>query len=159
MENNENMRNEENDVEITNTDYIDAIKDLKKNSVSKKEYEALKEENKKLLSSLINGDEYEGSEEEKVDIKALRKATFDNPEQTNLEYVTNALKLREAILNEGGEDPFVPQGNKVVATAEDYARAEKVATVLQEMVDSANGDSNVFLNEYQRRVRDTSRKK
>ena len=159
MENIENKRIEENDVEITNTDYIDAIKDLKKNSVSKKEYEALKEENKKLLSAVINGDEYEGSKEDEVDIKTLRKETFDNPELTNLEYVTNVLKLRDKILSEGGEDPFVPQGNKVVATAADYERAERVATVLQEMVDTADGDPNVFLNEYQRRVRDTSKKK
>ena len=53
----------------------------------------------------------------------------------------------------------MPQGSKVSATQADYATAEKVATIMQEMVDNAEGDPNVFLNEYQRRVKDTSMKK
>ena len=53
----------------------------------------------------------------------------------------------------------MPQGEKIVASDADYARAAKVATVLQEMVDTANGDPNIFLNEYQRRVKQTNIKK
>lgn len=67
--------------------------------------------------------------------------------------------MRSALLKRGDEDPFVPQGNKISATAADYQTAEKVATIMQEMVDNAEGDPNVFLNEYQRRVKDTNIKK
>ena len=73
---------------------------------------------------------------------------------SNLEYVTKALELRNSLLDKGCEDPFVPQGEKITATDADYATAHKVATVLQEMVDVANGDNNVFLNELHRRVKD-----
>lgn len=63
------------------------------------------------------------------------------------------------MLKRGDEDPFVPQGNKVAATAADYETANKVATIMQEMVDNSDGDPNVFLNEFQRRVKDTQIKK
>ena len=52
---NEIKRNEE--VVVDNTDYIDAIKELKQNSVDKDKYDALKSENKKLLEAIVNGQE------------------------------------------------------------------------------------------------------
>lgn len=147
------------EVEDMTQDYVEAIKDLKQNSVSKADYDALRLENKKLLNSLVNGQVVEQEVEQKVDIQELRSKVFDNENQTNLEYVTNVLNLRNALLENGYEDPFVPQGEKIAPTEYDYAKANKVATVLQEMVEEADGDPNVFLNEYQRRVKNTSIKK
>lgn len=138
-------------------DYLSAIKDLKQNSVDRSKYDALKAENKRLLDAVVNGQQVEVPAEEKNEsIQDLRKKVFDNPNQTNLEYVTNTLKLREAIMEDGGEDPFVPNSSQYTPTAADYAKAQKVAQVLQEMVDTADGDPNVFLNEYQRRVKETN---
>lgn len=158
MENdNKDLRTE---AELTNSDYIEAIKTLKETTVEKGAYDALRAENKKLLQALVNGEEIEP--ENKVlseDINTLRHEIFNNDSLTNLEYWDKVLKLRSALLKRGDEDPFVPQGNKVSATANDYATAEKVATIMQEMVDNAEGDPNVFLNEYQRRVKDTQLKK
>ena len=93
------------------------------------------------------------------DINELRHDILQNDSLTNLEYWDKVLKLRSALLKRGDEDPFVPQGSKVSATQADYATAEKVATIMQEIVDNAEGDPNVFLNEFQRRVKDTSMKK
>lgn len=138
-------------------DYLSAIKDLKQNSVDRSKYDALKAENKKLLDAVVNGQTVEvPAEEKKESIQDLRKKVFDNPNQTNLEYITNTLKLREAIMEDGGEDPFVPNSSQYTPNAADYAKAQKVAQVLQEMVDTADGDPNVFLNEYQRRVKETN---
>lgn len=154
----ENMRNEEEVVD--NTDYIEAIKDLKQNSVDKAKYDALRLENKKLLDSLVNGQVVETPKEiQPKDLQELRNNVFNNENQTNLEYITNVLALRDELLKRGYEDPFVPQGSQINATQADYDKANKVATILQEMVDTADGDPNVFLNEYQRRVKDTSVKK
>lgn len=137
---------------VDNTDYIAAIKELKENSVDRSKYDALRAENKRLLQAVVNGQPGEVQVQEKpADINELRLAL--TKEQTNLDYITNALKLREAVLKEGGEDPFVPVGSKYTPTAADYEKANRVATVLQEMVDEADGDPQVFLNEYQRRVR------
>ena len=144
----------------TSLDYIEAIKTLKETTVDKSAYDSLRAENKKLLQSLVNGETIEP--QNKVlseDIDTLRKKVLTDDSLTNLEYWDNVLKLRSALLKRGDEDPFVPQGNKVAATAADYATAEKVATIMQEMVDNSDGDPNVFLNEFQRRVKDTQIKK
>lgn len=133
---------------------IDAIKDLtKKLSTVQKENDVLKADNRKLTESIVNGQTPEvEAQEEKTDLNELRKNLMKE-DQTNLEFVSNALKLREAVIKEGGEDPFVPVGSKYTPTAADYERANRVATVLQEMVDDSEGDPAVFLNEYQRRVK------
>lgn len=144
----------------TAEDYIEAIKNLKQTTVDKSAYDSLRAENKKLLESLINGEEIQPQNKvlsESID--ELRHDILQNDSLTNLEYWDKVLKLRSALLKRGDEDPFVPQGSKVNATQADYATAEKVATIMQEMVDNAEEDPNVFLNEYQRRVKDTSIKK
>lgn len=141
--------------EVTTPQYtIDAINDLKKRlSTANKENEVLKADNRKLTESIVNGQTPEvEAQEEKTDLNELRKNLMKE-DQTNLEFVSNALKLREAVIKEGGEDPFVPIGSKYTPTQADYERANRVATVLQEMVDDSDGDPAVFLNEYQRRVK------
>lgn len=141
--------------EVTTPQYtIDAIKDLTKRlSTVQKENDVLKADNRKLTESIVNGQSLAVEvPEEKADLNDLRKNLMKE-DQTNLEFVSNALKLREAVIKEGGEDPFVPIGSKYTPTAADYERANRVATVLQEMVDDSDGDPAVFLNEYQRRVK------
>ena len=141
-----------NDV-VDNTDYIAAIKELKENSVDRSKYDQLKAENKKLLDSIVNGTPAEVKVEEKKSIEELR-ANYLKEDQSNLEYITNTLKLREAIIAEGKPDPFLPIGEQIMPTDEDVKTAEKVAQVLQECVDYAEGDSAVFTNELQRRLVD-----
>lgn len=139
---------------VDNTDYIAAIKELKENSVDRSKYDALKAENKKLLDSIVNGTDVDlPAKEEKKSIEELRDA-YLKEDQSNLEYITNTLKLREAIIAEGKPDPFLPIGEQIMPTDEDIATANKVAQVLQECVDYAEGDSSVFTNELQRRLVD-----
>ena len=139
---------------VDNTDYIAAIKELKENSVDRSKYDALKAENKKLLDSIVNGTDVDlPAKDEKKSIEELR-AAYLKEDQSNLEYITNTLKLREAIIAEGKPDPFLPIGEQIMPTDEDIATANKVAQVLQECVDYAEGDSAVFTNELQRRLVD-----
>lgn len=138
---------------VDNTDYIAAIKELKENSVDRSKYDALKAENKKLLDSIVNGTEVALPKEEKKSVEELR-AAYLKEDQSNLEYITNTLKLREAIIAEGKPDPFLPIGEQIMPTDSDIATANKVAQVLQECVDYAEGDSAVFTNELQRRLVD-----
>lgn len=149
---NDEMRTEE---VVDNTDYIAAIKELKENSVDRQKYDALKADNKRLVEALVNGQTIETNSKPQVDIQALRNELFRNENQTNLQYVENALKLRNALIESGEPDPFIPQGSKVIATSEDIAAAQRVADVLQECIDYAEGDSQVFTNELQRRTVDT----
>ena len=139
---------------VDNNQYIEALKEMREKTVDKAEYDKLAAENKRLINDVLNGVVYDNEEvKSKESIDELRRKVFSTEEQTNLDYITNVLKLREALIESGKEDPFVPQGSKYNPTQADYEKAERVARVLQEMVDDSNGDPNVFLNEYQRRVK------
>lgn len=139
---------------VGNDNYIEALKEMKENSVPKEAYIKLKEENKQLLQSLVNGETRESeSPVEKVDVDELRNDIF-NKDLNNLDYIKKTLKLREELINRGEKDPFLPYGKNILPTDDDIEKAEKVANVLQECVDIADGDSDIFTNELQRRLVD-----
>lgn len=137
----------------TNTDYIEALKEMKKNSVSKEDYNKLKQENKKLLDAVVNGENYEMEQKKPADIKELRQR-FAKAEST-LEGVTAALELRDTIMAAGGTDPFLPAGKKVVVTDYDIETANKVAEGFRHCVEYAEGDPHIFANELARITVDT----
>lgn len=165
MQENETFETSFND--NTDTDYIQAIKDLKQNTVSKDQYNKVKAENKKLLDSIINGtesiDPNQQSSVAKESIAELRTKLLNRDSSlSNLEYISTALELRNALLEAGEEDPFVPQGKKTICTEEDRAAAQRVADVFEQCVTYADGDSMLFTNELMRRTNDvhiTKRKK
>lgn len=136
-------------------DYVAALNAMKQNSVSKSQYDKLKQENKRLLDSIVNGTAESEilASEANVTIDELRKKTFD-PNASNLDFWKNALKLRERLIEEGKPDPFVPTGKSVSANQIDYDGAERLAAGIQSCIDYANGDSQLFTNELQRITKD-----
>ena len=159
------MLEEEKEISVTGTvedntqDYIKAIKDLKQNSVDRSEYEKLRAENKKLIDAVVNGqpgqEEPAVSKHSKEQIDELRNDLFNSPKElNNLEYVTKAMELREALMENGEPDPFLPVGKQISPTRDDLEGAEKVAQVYRECIEYADGDSEVFTNELMRRTRD-----
>lgn len=156
---------EEKEISVTGTvedntqDYIAAIKELKQNSVDRSEYDKLRAENKKLIDAVVNGQP--GQEEQvvvkhsKEQIDDLRNDLFNSPrELNNLEFITKAMELREALMENGEPDPFLPVGKQISPTRDDIEGAEKVAQVYKECIEYAEGDSEVFTNELMRRTRD-----
>ena len=156
---------EEKEVSVTGTvedntqDYIAAIKELKQNSVNRSEYDKLRAENKKLIDAVVNGQP--GQEEQvvvkhtKEQIDDLRNDLFNSPrELNNLEFITKTMELREALMENGEPDPFLPVGKQISPTRDDIEGAEKVAQVYKECIEYAEGDSEVFTNELMRRTRD-----
>ena len=156
---------EEKEISVTGTvedntqDYLAAIKELKENSVNRSEYEKLRAENKKLIDTVVNG--IPGQEEQvvvkhsKEQIDDLRNELFNSPrELNNLEFITKTMELREALMENGEPDPFLPVGKQISPTRDDIEGAEKVAQVYKECIDYAEGDSEVFTNELMRRTRD-----
>lgn len=142
---------------VSNTDYIEALNTLKQNSVERSKYDQLRAENKKLLDSIVNGRDIEvpGKQVEKATAEELRTKLFDkNNHMNNLEYIETALALRNVLIENGEEDPFVPQGKKTICTQEDRDAAQRVADVFQQCVDYAEGDSEVFTMELMRRTKD-----
>jgi hypothetical protein len=152
MEELENESKQEN--VVGNDNYIEALKEMKENSVAKEDYLKLKAENKQLLDTLVNGKTIETEKvKEPVNIDELRNDIF-NKDLTNLDYISKTLQLREELINRGEKDPFLPYGKNILPNDEDIEKAEKVANVLQECVDIADGDADVFTNELQRRMVD-----
>ena len=146
-------------VEDNTQDYLAAIKELKENSVNRSEYDKLRAENKRLIDAVVNGQP--GQEEQvavkhsKEQIDDLRNELFNSPrELNNLEFITKAMELREALMENGEPDPFLPVGKQISPTRDDIEGAEKVAQVYKECIEYAEGDSEVFTNELMRRTRD-----
>lgn len=162
-ENEKILLNSESGEEMSNdsVDYIKAINEMKQNSVSREQYEKLKKENKELLDTLINGGQVEMVDPaNKPSISELRKELFSKEAadkgMTNLEFVEKSLELRNAIIESGGVDPFLPVGRGIELTRDDYEAAEFTAQQFQECIDIAQGNSEVFTNELMRRTIDNS---
>lgn len=69
------LQSEPGTVEDTAADYIEAINTLKQNTVDRQKYNELKAENKKLLDSIVNGQEIEVTKKvEKKSVEELRRA-------------------------------------------------------------------------------------
>lgn len=140
-------------------DYLEAIKNLKQNTVDKAKYEQSEAERKRLLNMVVNGQTVDVPEEPKQrEINVIRNELF-NKEHNNLDYIKLSLELRNALIAEGQPDPFLPYGRQISPTREDEEIAEKVAQVYQECVDFAEGDSELFTNELMRRTKDVKIRK
>ena len=141
-------------VQDTSTHYIDVIKHLKETTVNKDDYDKLLDENRKLIDSLANGQVIEQQEAKPSrTVDELRHDLF-NKDMNNLEYVQTALDLRKQLMDSGQGDPFIPNSSKYVPDENDIRTADNVAKVLQECVDYADGNSQVFTNELMRRTVD-----
>ena len=135
----------------SNLELAKALKDYKENSVPKDEYEKLKKENRDLIDQVINGGGAYGNGQgtptkEPVDIDKLRTELYGpkGQELSNLEVIEKTLKLRDAVIERDGIDPFLPIGANIKPTDFDAERAQAVADVLAECVKEADGDSGVF---------------
>lgn len=140
--------------------YIDTITELKRTSVSRAEYDKVCDENRKLLTSIVNGTAMENSSTESPatpTIDELRNQAYgkDCDVLTDLEYVKTVLNLRDAVMEATGHDPFIPDGKKYTATLEDQVAAQRTYDGLAHCVDIADGDNSVFLREFARITNDT----
>lgn len=138
-------------------DYIKAINELKANTVDKSEYEKVRADNKRLLDSIVNG--ATADEEPKAPVlrepQEIRKELFTpDASLSNLDFAKKALELRTSLIARGETDPFLPSGKQILATNEDIEAANRVASVLSECIEYAQGDNSVFTNELQRRTID-----
>ena len=146
----ENKRNVEEDV--TNTDVVDALKDLQENSVSKEKYEALEAnynaERKKWVDAFVNGRLEDESGEEKLESRLEYYKRFkENNFPTDLDTMTNLINLRKATIKEYGLDPCVtgnygltPEGGKLEPAYGEAETIQEQFDILEEIVKEANGN-------------------
>ena len=147
---NDNSAIVNNNLETDKTqDYISAINEIKNNSVSKEQYNKLREENKRLLDAYVNGETIEAKAEKvKPDESTLRNNFLNNPSPNGLEYFKNMMDLRDSIIERTGQDPMAGDNEAV-----SLARSEEIANIYKECIEIANGNSAVFHNELTRRIK------
>lgn len=149
------QQNPDNEPEMTAKEYINQINDLKEKTVSREEYDRIKNDNRELAKALINGTGANipgiTKPEEKPDLDDLRKKLFTKKSKNDLEYFTNLLALRDGVMADGQPDPFLPINREFRATAQDEADAERIATQIKEAIEYADGDPAVFSNDLRRR--------
>lgn len=128
------------------------ILELKKNTVSKEEFEKLKSKHNKLLKDIADGKDIEQEEvqlteeEREKRIKDLRVNLYtDKASLNNLDYWKQTLELRKLLMESGEPDPMVARGkmfnDRAVNQEEEVL---KVVETVQKCIDDCNGSSKVF---------------
>lgn len=144
-----------NEVQSPDVNYIEAINQLKQTTVSRDEYNRVLNDNKRMVELMLNNTPNSTEEVVSVptdeEITAMRKKLYTSDSAlTNLEYISETLKLRKALMDKGGRDPFLPVNHNYVDNDADRAAAQEYADKLQQMVDYSNGDPEVFNSELKR---------
>lgn len=141
---------------IDAADYVALVNDLKQNTVSKDAYNKLKEENALLARNVLSGAPAK-EEAPKVNVGDLRNELFGaGRELTNLDYCSKVVELRDALLENGEPDPFLPAGHNYVPDINDIEQANKVAEGLKYCIEVADGNPEVFNREFARITVDTA---
>lgn len=138
--------------EQDNADYIQAIKSLKENSVSKDKYDALAKEKKELLDALVNGQGIEQQNEASLEPREYYYNKYkENNFSNDLDCLDNFLKLRKATIKEYGGDPcvtgnygFTPEGGRVEPAYGEKETIEEQMNFLEELVKESEGNPIVF---------------
>lgn len=145
---------------------IEKINEMKKNMVSKEEFDKVVKERDDAYQAMLDGKQidiggnnsptYEENEKRIAELKEeLFGKKIEDSNMTNLEFTEKTLELRKLEIEQGRDDPFLANFRKGVnATEEDYEHAERVANNLQEMVDDSEGSPEAFRALYQARVVD-----
>lgn len=151
------MADENKKVEVVEEiDYVAEINKIKANSVPKEQYISKVEENKKLMSALVENRQIENPEPQptrKELSERVRKLATDGG--TNLQVVDTILKLRAKIIEEDGVASYVPDE----LAKKDPEFDNRVAGQLQEIVDACNGDNRLFTGFYDKFVKESVNQK
>ena len=134
--------------------YVDALNKLKENMVDRTKYDKLAEDNKKLVEALANGSHFEEEDEESTEPSSeIAKRIFKNSKRyrNDLEFFTDALAYRDALIEEGQVDPFLPFNHDYSPDESDVQKAQDIADALKECVEYAQGDPKLFTSELMRR--------
>ena len=135
-------------VEDNTPDYLAALQELKQNSVDKSQYEQLREENKRLINAVLNGQTEENKTPQLREPQVIRNELFGK-EHSNREFAELSLELRDTLLANGEKDPFLPVGSKVEITPSDYDKAEQFANTLKHCLEESQDDVE-FMREWNR---------
>lgn len=150
-----------NDTQVLETEpndtqkYLDTINDLKKNSVSRAEYDKIRNENKTLLEAIVNGrteDAAADTDTPTITTQELRNKLFGKAAEdlSDIEFIGGLVELRNRLLEEEGIDYGAPTGSQLSADFNDTHSSQKVADAFAHCLEVADGDNDIFTQEITR---------
>lgn len=145
-------------IEQQEVDYVELIKTYKENSVSKAEYEKVRNDLARMTKAYMEGEHIPAPvEEKKVDPADIANeiATI-NSSWSNLDVAKKLLEYRQAMVDNGYKDPFLPHGHDVQITQNDYFTAEHFQAKLEECIEKAEGDPTAFVNYFAKNISETA---
>lgn len=141
-------------IEFGASDYLANLQALKDNTVSKDEYAKLVADNKRLAQALANGDfgsHEESAKKQIISVDEAKAKLFNVTRKTDLQLFTEVLDLRDAVLNEGGNDPFLNVDPDHIPTEQEKLDADRIANNIRDAINYADGDPSIFRTEMMRR--------
>lgn len=143
----------DNPIDDGSIDYIQAINELKANTVEKSKYEASEAERKRLIKALVDGQQVTNpnpAEELPSRLECYKKYK-ENNFKTDWEYWDNFIKLRDATIKEYGKDPLVtgnyglsPSGEKMEPEYGEAEGMQEFADNMKQLLEETKGDPELF---------------
>ena len=139
--------------------YLDTIAELKKNSVSREEYDKIRNENKTLLENLVNGRTLDAAAEEDSPTPTIQELSNKisgegHEDLLDLDFITSLCNLRDALMERDGVDYAAPTGSQYSADYNDKMSSQKVHDAFRHCIEVADGDNEVFIQEITRITND-----
>ena len=139
-------------------DLLEAFNELRRNTVSKETYEKLREQNQKLISSIVNGEndtfiqEENNNQPPKRTPEEIKKSIDDitsklfseDNNMTNLDNAKAIIQYHDDMLELYGVDVFANSGDKYMASQNDKTSPENTYKYLKECVDASQDDPTAF---------------
>ena len=132
--------------------YLDQIQEMKKTHVSRDAYDKLRDENKMLLDTIVQGKSFETSSTEEPAKRSITEianaiCAADYKRTEDHKFIGDILELRERVLEEKGIDIGMPTGNKYQFDLNDQAASERVCDALKYCIEASDGNNSIFMRE------------
>ena len=145
----DNLQNNELPPEDQNM--VEAMQQLKANSVPKPEYERVVARNKELTDALARNKVIEEQSQIEPDTDTIESLRSDlsTKELSNREYWEKVLKLRDKVIDAGQPDPMLPSKDSGNYSMENIQSVDRVVKGMQKLLEESEGNDEKFNALYQ----------
>ena len=149
------MTNQEQGME---QDYLAQIQEMKKNSVSREVYDKMRDENKRLLEAIVNGEQLEQKQAETPKMRTPDEVYQDfvvsDKPRSDIERAKLWIEYRESCKAAGEPEPYV--SNRKKPSAAELESIDNTQRVLEHCLEYSNGNEEIFSTELKRLLIDTN---
>lgn len=132
----------------------DIIAEMRANSVSREKYDKLQNEYNKVLKAYANGEEIvrETAPKTPEEINKQRLTFLTENNAGPVKFWTDFLEVREYDIKHNGRDPMKGFGKMYIPNEEEDVWMDRVADVVSQCLEDADGDDMTFTNLFNRRI-------